>query len=54
MEVWKKIKDFEDYEVSNLGNVKSLKYGKQKILKPGLSKTGYFHVNICYKTKLVH
>jgi hypothetical protein len=32
MEVWKTIEGFEDYEISSLGNVKSLKYGKEKML----------------------
>ena len=36
MEIWKTIPGFENYEVSNLGNVKSLKFGKERILKPGL------------------
>jgi hypothetical protein len=47
MELWKKIEGFEDYQVSNLGNVKSFKFGKEKFLKQ--SKTnGYFHVS-CFK-----
>ena len=32
-EVWKDIKGHEDYKVSNLGNVKSLKFGKERVLK---------------------
>ena len=37
MEIYKDIKGHEEsYQVSNLGNVKSLKYGKEKILKAGL------------------
>ena len=39
-ELYKDIPDFKDYQVSNLGNVKSLKFGKQKILKP--SKKGKY------------
>ena len=31
-EVWKTIKNFSDYQISNKGNVKSLKYNKEKIL----------------------
>lgn len=34
MEIWKKVPNFNDYEVSDLGRVKSLKFNKQKILKP--------------------
>jgi len=44
MEVWKEIKGFEDYEVSNLGRVKSLKFNKVRILKGGLISTGYYCV----------
>lgn len=46
MEVWKKIKDYEDYEVSNLGNVKSLKFGKEKVLKPSKDGFGYLIVSL--------
>lgn len=58
MEVWKKIKGFEGYyEISNLGNVKSIdrvvKNGlnserkiKERILKNNISKTGYFVVGL--------
>ena len=31
--MWKRIKDFDDYEVSEDGEVRSLKYGKETILK---------------------
>lgn len=35
MENWKDIKNYEGiYQVSDLGRVKSLKFGKEKILKP--------------------
>jgi len=36
MEIWRSIKDYPNYEISNLGNVKSLNYNgtkKEKILK---------------------
>lgn len=47
MEIWKDIKDYEGiYQVSNLGNVKSLKHGKEKILKPSDNSHGYFKVNL--------
>ena len=39
-EIWKPIKDFPDYEVSNLGRVCSYKYKEPHILKPALHK-GY-------------
>jgi hypothetical protein len=31
-EIWKTIPDFEDYQASNMGSVRSLKFGKKKIL----------------------
>jgi hypothetical protein len=31
-EIWKDIKEFEGYQVSNLGNVKNIK--RNKLLKP--------------------
>ena len=44
MEIWKKIVGYSDYEVSNLGRVKSLKYGKERILKQRMGGTGYLNV----------
>jgi len=38
MEIWKKIEGFENYEVSNYGNVKSLKFGKERILKKAITE----------------
>ena len=38
---------YEDFEVSNLGRILSLNYnntGKEKVLKPGKDKDGYFQV----------
>ena len=55
METWKPIAGYEGlYEVSNLGRVKSLKYGKEKILKPGRTHKGYLHVNLCKDGKAKH
>lgn len=34
IEIYKDIEGYENYQVSNLGNVRSLKFGKEKILKP--------------------
>lgn len=45
MEQWKDIKNYEGlYQVSNLGRVKSLWYGKERILKPGMNNYGYLRV----------
>ena len=49
MEQWKSIAGYEGiYEVSDLGRVKSLKHGKERILKPGKDRGGYLQV-VLYK-----
>ena len=46
-EVWKDIEGYEGlYQVSNLGRVKSIRYGKERILKPLRYNCGYFVVNL--------
>ena len=63
MEIWKEIKGFEGYEVSNLGRVKSLArtviYSngrvqdyKDKVLKNSLLSNGYFRVSLYKKSKM--
>ena len=47
VEVWRPILGFELlYQASNFGRIKSLKYGKEKILKPRLGKRGYQMVQL--------
>jgi len=61
-EIWKKIKDFPDYEISNCGRVKRNKSGRNtyngKILKEQPLNSGYacvnFYINNKRKTKLIH
>lgn len=54
-EIWKDIKDYEGlYQISNLGNVKSLNYnhtGKEKLLKPQITKDGYCRVQLSQNNK---
>ena len=45
MEEYKIIKDFENYSVSNLGNIKNNK--TDRILKPQIDTQGYYKVNLC-------
>lgn len=46
-ETWRDVKGYEgDYQISDLGRVKSLKFGREKILKQSLTKIGYFKVNL--------
>jgi len=52
-EIWKNIKNFPDYMVSNLGRVKSFKKWRgtnERILTPGKDKDGYLYVNL-YKNR---
>lgn len=46
MELWKDIEDFPTYQISTLGKVKSLKFGKERILKPNINNMGYLYVNL--------
>lgn len=51
-EAWKAIDGYEGYEVSSLGRVRSLKFGKEKFLKPGNNGWGYLVVNLCKDGKV--
>lgn len=52
-EVWKAVPNYEGlYDVSDLGRVKSLKFGKERILKQTLgSSAGYYTVSLCKDRK---
>lgn len=46
-EIWKDIKDYEGlYQISNFGRVKSIRFGKERILKPGTNGKGYLYVGL--------
>lgn len=45
-ETWKTIEEFPDYQVSDLGRVKSLKYGKERILSASGNSNGYRAVSL--------
>lgn len=52
-EIWKDIEGYEGlYQVSNLGRVKSLYLGKERILKPGKHRCGYLCVALCKDGKM--
>ena len=58
MEIWKKIENYPDYEVSNLGRIKSYKQNKNgKILK-GKNSHGYIAIDLSLdgkiKTEFLH
>lgn len=46
IEEWKDIEGYSNYQVSNFGRVKSLKFGKEKILKLCKNKKGYLNVGL--------
>lgn len=57
--VWKDIPGYEGlYQINNYGIVKSLYYGKEKILKMSIANTGYYNVSLRnnknQKTAMVH
>ena len=48
-EIWKDVPGYENYMISNLGNVKSLNYNhtdREHLLSPG-NCNGYLRVNLC-------
>ena len=50
-EIWKDKKDYEGhYQVSNWGRIKSIKFGKERILKQNI-RCGYYYVNL-YKNNI--
>ena len=49
-EIWKEIDRWSDYKVSTFGNVMSCKFGKERILKPSISR-GYRLVVLCKNNK---
>lgn len=58
-EIWKDIEGYEGhYQVSSFGRVKSIKLGKEKILKSHLHYRGYELINLslcgCVKSFLIH
>ncbi len=55
MEIFKPVIGYEGrYEVSNLGNVKSLNYARAKkegLLKPAVNVHGYYFITLCKERK---
>lgn len=57
IELWKDIPNLQGlYQVSNLGNVRSLKFSKCKILKQSkiTTKNKYHHITMIHCTIIVH
>ena len=55
-EIWKTVKDFENYSVSSFGRVRNDKFNK--IMKPSKNSEGYYVVGLCKngkaKTHTIH
>lgn len=51
MEIWKTVKDFENYEISNFGNLRNKTTGKFK--KLSLNKEGYIRTSISNGKKTI-
>lgn len=50
-EIWRDIEGYEGlYQVSNKGHVKSLKWGKERILRPMINSSGYLKVQLYKNT----
>jgi hypothetical protein len=51
-EEWKAVAECNgEYYVSNHGRVKSLKFGKERILKPAINSSGYWYIFIFIKNE---
>jgi hypothetical protein len=48
-EIWKPIIDFEDYQISNLGNIHNVTSNKR--LKPYIDSPGYMNISLCKNKK---
>lgn len=53
-EIWANIHNYEDYQISNLGRVRSYKNGKEKLIKGWIQNTGYLTVSLNNKKYSVH
>jgi hypothetical protein len=57
MDIWKNVKGFNFYMVSNTGKVKSLRFSREKMLIPYIGTHGYYVVTLWDKKqncKLIH
>lgn len=55
IEIWKDIPSFEGaYQISDLGNIRSFKYKKERILKPSICRTGYLRLSLHINKKCIY
>ena len=50
-EIWKVVDDCPDYKISNMCNVMSCKYNKEKLLTPTPDKNGYMRLSLYQNNK---
>jgi hypothetical protein len=53
IEEWRNIEKFSEYRISSLGRVKSLKYNKERILKPAKCTRGFLFVTFTINKKKI-
>ena len=52
--LWKRIENFNDYYISNFGNVITLCNNIWRIKKPEIDGNGYLFVHLYYNGKRIH
>ena len=50
-EVWKEVPNYEDYMVSDRGGVKSMKYGRERLMRLSSNQYGYLLLNLSKEGK---
>lgn len=51
-EEWRTIEEYPNYQISNFGRIKSLWFGREKILKQSIHKNGYSHITLHKEDKM--
>jgi hypothetical protein len=51
-ETWKDIPDYEGlYQASNLGEIRNIKFGRKRKVKPVIDAYGYYRLTLCKENK---
>lgn len=51
-EIWKDIPNYEGlYQASNLGEIRNIKFGRKRIVKPVIDTYGYYRLTLCKSNK---
>lgn len=46
VEIWREIKNYPQYQISNMGRVRSFRRNKEKVLKGKINNSGYYRVSL--------